>query len=973
MITPLYIKPIELVHRVLAKEVPSSAIDAYLSENIVRLDFPEIYATNGDEMNTVHRDWEAAPLRICLVSGMTYHGSVGNLAIPLLYASLTENTDWYVDRCYLWESRKNFKLMTEAGLPPFGLQSHRSLAEYDVLAFSCSYLQTELHVGLMLKHAGIPWRHLEREIHHPFVLVGGHHMYVNPEPISHIPDAVWIGEFGAGGLQMLRDYKTSQEAGIDRNAWIASYATLDSNATEPRPGFYVPWTFNVEYSKEPPYPIREVIPNPGAPSHVCKAYVTNLDQDAVVNEHPLVPFINPSMGTAEIQTSLGCDTSTCTFCSEGQTNKPYRFMSVSRIVHSLKEQLRWSGMQSVTLSAFDGAGHPQKRHLIRELLEKVSDEVSLLSLRVDEMANDPLFATISTVAGNKTLSLGVEGMSERMRRVYNKHCTEKDLLTVVDRALASGATKIKFFLISSHPWETSEDRLEWAGVLERIEQMKAEHGSKATILSSWTPLVIMPWTALQWEAPTVDVKSLGDIIAAIKARTKTDFRIGSGGRKDEAYMAQLLQLGDRRLNGLVDWLIEQDFVHYGSTSKGFRDKIALQLAAIPGYDQPLGFHTWFRQKPYSETLPWDHLHVGVSREWLVLVNEASKNGKEITRCADACSKCGACSILDQIKMRSGHALQDATYQLHEVAVIHQRGTVQKARLKMFIDHSHRFIGDEYWLAGVRRAFYLSNLPIDKTRVTSVTQRYKFGDATYGTTYIDVGLISRLRPSEIKAISEHLPAGLNLLDVRTYSPKVGLFNRTVGSIHFVVAPNFVFSQGEIRTALEHMLGADQFLATIKEKNFRKGVVSVERDVRPWIVDAWLTKDGELHLMTKGTINPFELLPAMFKCSRRKIAGLDVRREDCYLADPDTDQIDVFRPVCSITGKKVEATLFDEVSSKGISVSAQYEQVSLVLRRQGTVVVSNIEPGELEAENDLAEELDLLLDQMVEELALVPPGA
>lgn len=1275
-------------------------IDAWLEKNLPFMDHPEIYATHGDEINSVHRDWDKASFRVCLVGGMAYRNSVGNLAIPLVYSEITEKgpQDWFVDRSYLWESRKNFLMFKRDTVPPIGLQSHRSLADFDAVMFSCSYLQTILHVPLLLKYAGVPWYSDQRTDQHPLVVVGGHHMYVNPEPIWRVMDVGFVGEFSAGGLAMIKSFAEAKAKGIPKWEWMERYR---KDGDKPRPGFYVPMFFKETYSKVAPYPIASKEPIfPDMEKVVPKAYISNLDLHAHINEKPLVSFMNPAMGTAEVQSSFGCDTATCTFCSEGQTNKPFRFYSVSRLVRALKNMMRNSGMKDVTLSAFDGAGHPQKRLLIRRLLEEVSDNVSLLSLRVDEMADDDLFTVVSTAAGNKTISMGVEGMSERMRIVYNKwplvagtlipttrgligieeilqgdevvtrvgqfpvesvmkdtvtevvrigltdgtvisadgrhpflvgnkwvetkdlklgdeftqvygteagggkpslwgveidthlayllgflvgdgnvelnngvrilvkkdsyewdrlqnilsakrivfsthfhmnssdgeiwnihlsrarakeiidvggkwqlhrlvfqgaaeirasfiaglyaadgtistrgawsltqshpgflqdiksaltdlgisttlgfydypkhhnevlivrggqdrqvfddkisvhmtfhreqkisdalsrprptvksletvygetdvycltvpgveefvangvvshNCSEAQILKVCRKAMASGATKIKFFMICNHPWETESDRLEWIESLKKIEAIKNELGSKCQLLTSWTPLVIMPWTPLQWEAPTPDDRTLTGMINAIKAETKTDFRIGSGGRRDEAYMAQLMQLGDRRLDVLIDWCVNNDFVHYGATSKGTKEKIDTILASVPGYEEPLGFHTWFRTKPYSEILPWNHIGVGVSREWLVLVNEISKLGQQqIPTCVQQCSACGACTDEDRVKMAAGHLLKDDDFELKELNVIRQRGTSHVVRMKVSTDFKHRFIGSDYWEAGIRRAFFQADLPIDKTRVRAVTDRYAFYDYTHGIDYVDVGMMERVKPTEVHRIQEFLPNGMRLIASRGYSPHVKLFRLTVGSVHFVVHPNSVIPKAEAKEALERMLGAKEFVAKIKQKVYRKGIVSVPTNVRSWIKDAWLTKDGAIHLETGGKVNPFELLPAMLMSSRRRVLPLDVERLDCYLADSQEDQEDAFRPFCPVTGKKVEADMFDEVHSSGLSAVARYECIPLDIKHQETVVVEEEEAEDTELESELVASQDLFEEQMAEELALETMG-
>lgn len=962
--TPIGVKRTTLPHVVKTKE----EIDKWLDRTIHLLDYPEIFASGGDELNSVHRDWDTAPLRICLVGGMTYRNSVGNLAIPLLYSEITEDgpQDWYIDRAYAPESRKNFELTSKGHIPTFGLQSHQPLANFDILAFSCSYLQTMLHVGLILKWSGIPPKAKDRTAEHPLVLVGGHHAYVNMEPIWEIPDVIFVGEFSEGGRKLLEDYHEARQEGVEKWDWITDYAKIDESGN-PRAGFYVPSFYTEEYSQEYPYPISAKYSHvEGVPDRVPKAYVVHLDTGMHISGSPLVPFVNPTMGTAEIQSSQGCDYSACTFCSEGQTNKPFRFFSVDRIVEYAKKQMLNTGMRSFTLAAFDGAGHPQKNYLLHRLLEEVSDNVSLLSLRVDETANDPAFARLSTLSGNRTLSVGVEGMSERMRRVFVKGCPEDSILKVCKFGMENGATKIKFFLIANHPWETEADRMEWIETLKKVEEIKTQLGSKCQILSSWTPLVIMPWTPLQWEAPTPDHRTLHGVIREIKAQTKTDFRIGSGGRRDEAYMAQLLQLGDRRLSVVMDWCLERDFIHYGSTPKGTIEKLANVMARIPGFPEPIGFKHFFRARDYDEILPWDVIDIFVEKGWLQMVNEVSKLAEqEIPGCTTGCSACGACTTIDRTLMASGVASGDVKAEPYELNILQERGRVQVMRLKTVIDRSHRFIGTEYWLAGIIRAHRLAGIPVDKSWVRMVSTRLKFYDYSYGIEYFDVGVRERQNPVQVmEAIKPHLPSGMKLVGVKAFSPSISL-EKNAGAIHFIIDPRPYFSPHHTHASIARLLGADKFITKIKKEVYGQGVRGYDTDIRPWVDDAWIDESGLCHMLLTDRANPFELLQAIFSAPRSIVLRMDVIRADIYTAFVDTSQDDLFRPRCAVNGTILVPSLMDETDPSGLSLRAKFPAIHIEPVHVGTVFEDQLTDDELKWDSELALVNEEFSEMMVEE--------
>jgi radical SAM superfamily enzyme YgiQ (UPF0313 family) len=745
-------------------------------------------------------------------------------------------------------------------------------------------------------------------------MVGGHQIYSNPEIIHHVPDLFFVGEFSAGALDVITRVAGLQEP--NRSTEIVKMAR------EEIPGVYVPWLYDVQYSKYAPYPIiSRTATVDGVPDRIRKAYVSNLDVGEFVTDAPIVPYIRQYMGVAEIQTSQGCPSGVCSFCHEGQTNKPYRFHSVGFIVRHLKQIMLNTGFDRVVLCAFDGAGHPQKNLLLKRIIEEVSDDAKLLSLRVDEMAEDPQFSELATLSGNYAMSLGVEGHSERMRSVLHKHCTEDQILSVVRQGLEAGSRTIKFFLISAHPYETEDDRMEWFETLKKVEAIRDELGAKTQIGTSWSPLVIFPWTPLQWEAPISELVGLNGLTERIKAETKTHLYLRGKSNPDSHIPQQLFTVADRRLSGVVDQLVAQDYVYYGRNRSGIADQLGTMVADVcrtdgTSYEFPLGLHTWFRAKPYSEMLPWDFLDLGVSKEWLIASNEMSKHGDQMPKCVDKCSQCGVCTNLDHALMDSGCHLPDPAVLPSDVKAIQQSGSVQVVRLRMSVDRSHRFVNDGYWPFVLRRAFYLAGLPVDKTRVSVVGQQYDFLQHTYGVEYADVGLMERVGPDEVvQRIRPFMHPGLSIMDARSYPVASPVFRRTAGSVQFKVLSGARLGRDHVSWAIDAFQKSPEFIVRILERGYLGRPSPVRVDIKPMVPQIWNDRDGNCHLMVLGDLNPYDIIPAVLKVVKSVALSLDVVRQEVYLFDRDSGQEDAFRPWCPVTGLRLPANLFDEIPDSG----------------------------------------------------------
>jgi len=48
-----------------------------------------------------------------------------------------------------------------------------------------------------------------------------------------------------------------------------------------------------------------------------------------------------------------------------------------------------------------------------------------------------------------------------------------------------------------------------------------------------------------------------------------------------------------------------------------------------------------RDRSYDEILPWDHIDIGVSKEFLIKENEKALKGQTTPHCREKCSNCGA--------------------------------------------------------------------------------------------------------------------------------------------------------------------------------------------------------------------------------------------------------------------------------------------------------------------------------------------
>ncbi|MCS6910390.1 MAG: B12-binding domain-containing radical SAM protein, partial [Anaerolineales bacterium] len=147
----------------------------------------------GGELNSVVKNWEAVPMRICLAFPDIYDIGTPNLGLAILYDLINQKPDLLAERAFSpWSDME--AAMRAAGLPLYSLETKHLVREFDIFALSIPYEQLYSNVLNLLDLAGLPLLAAERDPRrHPLVIAGGHSTY-NPEPLADFIDAFVIGE-----------------------------------------------------------------------------------------------------------------------------------------------------------------------------------------------------------------------------------------------------------------------------------------------------------------------------------------------------------------------------------------------------------------------------------------------------------------------------------------------------------------------------------------------------------------------------------------------------------------------------------------------------------------------------------------------------------------------------------------------------------------------------------------------------------
>ena len=143
---------------------------------------------------------------------------------------------------------------------------------------------------------------------------------------------------------------------------------------------------------------------------------------------PILP--GPEAATARVSITLGCPC-LCSFCFEGHDRKPFRAIPAPQILSAARELKMPTGASTLEVESFNFNTHAELAFLL-DGLNRMFHRVNLMSQRVDILARTPGLLDLELAADKRSFTLGVEGISARLRRFLHKSLAEEDIRTVVE-------------------------------------------------------------------------------------------------------------------------------------------------------------------------------------------------------------------------------------------------------------------------------------------------------------------------------------------------------------------------------------------------------------------------------------------------------------------------------------------------------------------------------------------------------------
>ena len=524
------------------------------------------------EKGTVYKD-PGGKVNVCLVYPNTYHVGMSSLAIQGIYGLLNDRSDTVCERAFLPDD-EDLREIYRTGSELFSLESKRPLRDFDIIAFSVSFENDYPSVPLILRLANLEPLASKRSVHDPLLLLGGVCATFNPEPLAPFFDVVFIGEADTALHEFIETFKSSEV----RDTLLRELARKE--------GFYIPSFYEVGYSKDGTISNRKPISD--APLIIKKR-----------TERDLKNTVRPSIFTPEtefsdmalVEAMRGCPWS-CRFCLAGHIYNPPR----QKNLEDIKEEIALLRTMTDRVGLI-GPSLSDYRH-IEAILSETEADFSITSLR----ANKRALKLLKLMKGKRSVSIAPEAGTERLRRIINKKITEEDILTVSEGIFKEGISILRLYFMIGLPFERDEDI---EGIISLAKKIRALN-QKGTVVLSISTFVPKPFTPFQWHpmAPMETVKKrLKHIKRSLKIR---GIRILHDVVK-YAYLQGLFAMGDRRLTAP---LLKME-------NPGNWKKVLKDARIDPGF-------YLFREREYSEILPWDFIDINYPKERLWKEYEEAK-------------------------------------------------------------------------------------------------------------------------------------------------------------------------------------------------------------------------------------------------------------------------------------------------------------------------------------------------------------
>ena len=589
----------------------------------------------GGEFNEIQKNPEEARVRVAFCFPDTYEIGMSNVGMRILYGVMNQMDGVWCERVFApWGDMD--EAMRANNLPLWALESHASIKDFDMIAFTIGYEMAYSNVLNMMNLAGIPLHAKDRHDLKGIVFAGGVCTF-NPEPLADFFDFFSLGEGEESTVEIVSLYDKAKAEGWSKKQFLQEVAKI--------PGVYVPSFYEHQYNEDGT--LNAIMPLNGAPAKITKRIIENLDE-AYWPTKMIVPSTEIVHDRCNLEVFRGCIRG-CRFCQASFSCRPVRKKSPELLYKQAVEMLEDSGHNEITLSSLSTSDYRGLKALTDEMIPYCAERrinLSVPSLRADNFSRE-LMEKLQTIR-KSGLTFAPEAGTQRLRDVINKNLTEEEILGTCAQAFEGGWNNVKLYFMLGLPTETDEDVLGIAELVYKVILAWKEHatnkkrGLRVHVATAY--FVPKPHTPFQWEAQITPEEYLRRC-RLLKSHFYSKSIEYNYHTPDLSRLEAVFARGDRRLGPVIE----------AAVAKG---------AKLDGWDEYFNYSYWFdamnecgidetfyttRGFGENEILPWDTIDVGVNKKFLLRERRQAYAETVTPDCREGCAGCGANCLLKEVK------------------------------------------------------------------------------------------------------------------------------------------------------------------------------------------------------------------------------------------------------------------------------------------------------------------------------------
>lgn len=568
-----------------------------------------------------------------------YEIAMSNLAVKIIYNGLNEISGIRCERVFAPDV--DFEnLLKEKNVPLFTLETGMKLCDLDLLCFSIGYELGLTEVLAMLDDGGIPISADERSEGDPIVIAGGCGV-TNPAPFADFFDAIMVGEAENELFEMVGCLNQMKKKGSSRSEMISFMETK-----------------NFIWTKKS-----------------CVPFGKKIARRAVQPDFGLVPSvpsffpiasIKPVQDHGVVEIMRGCPNG-CRFCHAGIYYRPMRVKNTDVIIAETDRLVFDAGYREISLNSLSSADFPGVENLLDTLNERYKGynvSFQLPSLKVNSLSLDVL-EKISAVR-KSGLTFAVETPEEMWQLSLNKEVYSSHLEEIIVEAKKRGWSSAKFYFMIGLPVgdyfsdaesvpvgaEGSEEK----AIVDFLVSLQKKTRIQCNVnVGIFIP---KPHTAYQWMKQISPQKASEKIEWIFQNLPRGKFRMGRH-NYDATVLEGLLSRG-----GFSAGKIVLDAYRKGCRFDAWDEhlkqnfKFWQESFAENGFDVEKQI---FSPRNSDETLPWDGISLGVSKNFFRSEWEKSVKSILTQKCSENCThRCGICNHKEKVSVHTRDEIERAS-------------------------------------------------------------------------------------------------------------------------------------------------------------------------------------------------------------------------------------------------------------------------------------------------------------------------